>query len=118
MAPKWTEASKRTKPSWVARAQKPRTAVVCNGLVGATRPWAKRGLKVQLQRWQLPAWWVALCVAAATCVEKAPLVVGMEIFSGKGELTRAFNDYSGEFLSFELADDEQQNALDLSRTID
>ena len=53
-------------------------------------------------------------MAAATCVEKAPLVVGMEIFSGKGELTRAFNDYSGEFLSFELADDEQQNAFDLS----
>ena len=56
----------------------------------------------------------ALAVAAATRVEKAPLVVGVEILSGKGELTRAFNDYSGEFLSFELADDEQQNALDLS----
>ena len=83
---------KRTKPSWVARAQKPRTAIVRNGLVGAKRPWAKRGLKVQLQRWQLPAWWVALCFAAAATVEKAQMAVGLELFSGKGELTRAFND--------------------------
>ena len=89
-------------------------AIVRNGLVGATRPWTKRTLKGQLKRWLLPAWWIALCVAAAASVEKAPLVVGLELFSGKGELTRAFNDYSGDFLSFELADDEEQNALELS----
>lgn len=114
MAPRWAQTAKVGKPTWVARARKPRPTIIRNGLVGAKRPWSKRGLKAQLQGWMLPAWWVAFCITAAASVEKQPLVVGLEIFSGKGELTRAFKDYSGEFLSFELGNDENQNALEVS----
>ena len=51
-----------------------------------------------------------VCKLANTSI-LLPLVVGVEIFAGLGELSKAFCELVGNFLTFEFLNDPAQNIL-------
>ena len=54
--------------------------------------WTLRTLRRKLSSAGLPKWWVTKCCEAAKKVQGLSLVVGLEVFAGKAELSQAFID--------------------------
>ena len=71
--------------------------------------WTLRTLRRKLSSAGLPKWWVTKCCEAAKKVQGLSLVVGLEVFAGKAELSQAFIDYVGDFLSFDIKIDAKHD---------
>eukprot|EP00974_Lingulodinium_polyedra_P108434 10496796-Lingulodinium_polyedra.AAC.1 len=122
MPPAWaTRASPATRlPRWASaardcalkrpagRADRPCAAKRQRRL---QRPWAEDSLEPVLQQAGLPRWWIQLCLEAVPKALALPVAWGLEVFSGKGELSRAFCDVLGDFRTFEFNNDPAQDIL-------
>ena len=59
----------------------------------------------------LPEWWVSKVEMAAKSSVQLPTIIGLEAFSGTGEMSQAFSDVAGTCLTFEKLDSPQQDIL-------
>ncbi len=113
MPPPWAQRAGENGPAWAERSRRKRRRHE-GRKISAARGWANSDLGGLLQTAQLPAWWVELCVQAAAAAVELPVVFGLEVFSGRGELSQAFRDLAGPFLSFEIADDPEEDISTMS----
>ena len=124
MKPRWASgsssilaASETAKPDWVNRCNLKRHAAALP-LVAAKRA---RKRSVSLQRawssktdlknklWGLPLWWVAVLLGACAAAQDMPVLAGLEIFAGQGQLSKACRDIVGPWSEYEMLKDPQQN---------
>ena len=76
-----------------------------------TRGWTLATLAGLLTAALLPQWWVQSMMKAAEGAVHEPTVLGMEVFSGTAERSRAFSDVAGEFLTFEKLDSDKEDVM-------
>lgn len=118
MLPSWARRAQAdgAKPPWAKRGAKERPLLVepAKKLARGQSTWASsESLGSRLRCAAFPQWWVLLVLEAAVEAASLPLVVGVEVFSGQGELSKAFCSWVGPFLTFEVRDSPEQ---DISKT--
>ena len=59
----------------------------------------------------LPVWWVDQVMEAALHSKDEPTIIGMEVFSGTGELSCAFSSIVGAFETFEKLNCDEEDIL-------
>ena len=120
--PRWAASgTQHQQPTWAIRAGCKRPAPCSEEAAvdsqrstapESRRSWTPRAdLRQKLQHASLPAWWVSLCLLAAAAVAKQPLVCGLEVFSGKGQLSAAMRRELGSWASLEKQNDEREDIL-------
>ena len=95
-----------TVPSWAHRAKRLKGP----SKIDTPRGWSLKTVAAKLAL-ILPAWWCKLCIEAAYRSTDQSTIFGVEAFSGKGMLARAFSNHIGPFVTFELQDDSRDNLL-------
>ena len=105
-------------PRWAAQesakeAPGPQTTKKLQNVVKGARGWTLANLRSKLLCAGdcLPSWWVDMVCKLANTSILLPHVVGVEIFAGLGELSKAFCELVGNFLTFEFLNDPAQNIL-------
>ena len=124
MLPAWAQRSQgassssaSSNPSWAARSRvlkRPASSQLLPAKRRArrTRAWDSiEDLQSKLGKAMLPAWWIALLLEAAGPALKLSVVVGLEVFSGMGELSSAFALLVGPFLTFEILNDDAEDIM-------
>eukprot|EP00974_Lingulodinium_polyedra_P020108 1943047-Lingulodinium_polyedra.AAC.1 len=68
-----------------------------------------RDVRAALRSWRLPAWWIAMVVAAPATSG----LVAVEVFSGDGLLSQAIEDMVGPVKRFEILLDSRHDILEI-----
>ena len=69
-------------------------------------------LRRALLSMELPQWWVELAVAVSDArTGHEPVLRGMELFAGQGELTSAMNKHAGAFWAYDKLHDDTHDLL-------
>ena len=123
MKPNWAascSSSQASSPAWVSRAAKSRSSKrkasvaldeAADDPNPADRTWSSLpSLRRMLKG--LPCWWLAIvCTAAATVGPSAPLLHGLEVFSGEGHLSAACKKIVGPWSTFERNDNDSEDIM-------
>lgn len=112
MKPQWARRSEtHSKPQWISRARRSGKQIHTNNRLRYRRAWTHKTLQSRLVESCLPPWWIALCLQAAAGVRKMPLIIALEVFSGKGEMSKALGSLCGPSCSFDVINGPSENIL-------
>ena len=117
MKPAWASRSGGKRPRWAEHsqlAQKKRAASTARLLEArreARRAWQPGTLRATLEDAALPSWWVEMLMKASVAARRKAVLLGVEIFAGKAQLSSAFCRLAGPMETFEIENSPRENIL-------